>query len=152
MVERDKIFVMIGSMGSLPRWPRRIFCYDAGVLQLFPLTAAEFTFKFDPAKPQERLKFQPISVPYVREHARPRSIHDGAKNFKKPCIMHQDDGTAKRAGRFNQQLDAMKGRAGFDHELQARCVGLSAQVAKMKSDVATCRARHRDPRDHRWDE
>jgi len=31
---------------------------DAGVLQLFPLTAAEFTFKFDPAKPQERLEVQ----------------------------------------------------------------------------------------------
>src|SRR5258708_16576381 len=64
MVERDKIFVMIGSMGSAPTLAAQDILFDAGVLQLFPLTAAEFTFKFDPAKPQERLKFNNL-LPYV---------------------------------------------------------------------------------------
>jgi branched-chain amino acid transport system substrate-binding protein len=48
MVERDKIFAMIGSMGSAPTLAAQDILFDAGVLQLFPLTAAEFTFKFDP--------------------------------------------------------------------------------------------------------
>ena len=55
MVERDKIFAMVGPMGSPTVLAAQDILFDAGVLQLFPLTAAEFTFKFDPAKPQERL-------------------------------------------------------------------------------------------------
>ena len=57
MIEKDKIFAMVGPMGSPTVLAAQDILFDAGVLQLFPLTAAEFTFKFDPAKPQERLKF-----------------------------------------------------------------------------------------------
>src|ERR1700710_545878 len=56
MVERDKIFAMIGSMGSAPTLAAQDILFDAGVLQLFPLTAAEFTFKFYPAKTPARRK------------------------------------------------------------------------------------------------
>src|SRR5262249_10597968 len=63
MVERDKIFAMVGPMGSPTVLASQDVLFDAGVLQLFPLTAAEFTFKFDPAKPQERLKFSNL-LPY----------------------------------------------------------------------------------------
>src|SRR5437762_10667115 len=45
---------MVGPMGSPTVQAAQDILLDAGVLQLFPLTAAEFTFKFDPAKPQER--------------------------------------------------------------------------------------------------
>src|SRR5439155_513023 len=64
MVERDKVFAMVGPMGSPTVLAAQDILFDAGVLQLFPLTAAEFTFKFDPAKPQERLKFNNL-LPYV---------------------------------------------------------------------------------------
>src|ERR1700733_12807023 len=64
LIERDKIFAMIGPMGSPTVLAAQDILFDAGVLQLFPLTAAEFTFKFDPAKPQERLKFNNL-LPYV---------------------------------------------------------------------------------------
>src|SRR5207249_3877448 len=64
MVERDKVFAMVGPMGSPTVLASQDVLFDAGVLQLFPLTAAEFTFKFDPAKPQERLKFNNL-LPYV---------------------------------------------------------------------------------------
>src|SRR5258706_4724800 len=53
MVERDKIFSMVGPMGSPTVLAAQDILFDAGGLQLFPLTSAEFTFKFDPAKPQE---------------------------------------------------------------------------------------------------
>ena len=64
MIEKDKIFVNLGSMGSPTVLAAQDITLDAGVLQLFPLTAAEFTFKFDPAKAQERLKFNNL-LPYV---------------------------------------------------------------------------------------
>src|SRR6476646_2665585 len=54
MVERDKIFAMVGPMGAPTVRAVQDVLLDAGVLQLFPLTAAEFTVKCDPAKPQER--------------------------------------------------------------------------------------------------
>src|SRR3954462_4082989 len=52
MVERDKVFAMVGPMGPPPVLASQDVLLDAGVLQLFPLPGAEFTFKFDPAKPQ----------------------------------------------------------------------------------------------------
>ena len=64
MVEKDKVFAMIGPMGSPTVLAAQDILFEAGVPQLFPLTAAEFTYKFDPAKPQERLKFNNL-LPYV---------------------------------------------------------------------------------------
>ena len=90
MVERDKIFAMIGPMGSPTVLAAQDILFDAGVLQLFPLTAAEFTFKFDAAKPQERLKFNNL-LPYVESTRAAVKYIIEAKNFKKPCVMHQDD-------------------------------------------------------------
>src|SRR5207244_8122291 len=90
MVERDKVFAMIGPMGSPTVLASQDILFDAGVLQLFPLTAAEFTFKFDPAKPQERLKFNNL-LPYVEStRAAVKYMLDG-KNFKKPSLTHHDD-------------------------------------------------------------
>ncbi|WP_164040630.1 ABC transporter substrate-binding protein, partial [Serratia marcescens] len=57
MIERDKIFSLVGALGSPTVMAGQDTVLEAGVTQLFPGTAAEFTYKFDPAKPQERLKF-----------------------------------------------------------------------------------------------
>ena len=120
MVERDKIFAMIGPMGSPTVLAPQDILFDAGVLQLFPLTAAEFTFKFDPAKPQERLKFNNL-LPYVESTRAAVKYMIEAKNFKKPCILHQDDEYGKNVlDGFTQQVAAMKVTAGFGHQLQAR--------------------------------
>ena len=64
MIEKDKVFSMVGAMGSPTVLAAQDAVLDAGISQLFPLTAAEFTYKFDPAKPQERLKFSNL-LPYV---------------------------------------------------------------------------------------
>src|SRR5260370_4068028 len=108
MVERDKIFAMIGPMGSPTVLAAQEILFDAGVLQLFPLTAAEFTFKFDSAKPQERLKFNNL-LPYVESTRAALKYMIEAKNFKKTCIMHQDDEYGKNVlDSFAQQLDSIK--------------------------------------------
>ena len=90
MVERDKIFAMIGPMGSPTVLAAQDVLFDAGVLQLFPLTSAEFPYKFDTAIPQERLKFNNL-LPYVVSTRAALKYMMEWKNFKKPCIMHQDD-------------------------------------------------------------
>ena len=152
MVERDKIFAMVGPMGSPTVLASQDILFDAGVLQLFPLTAAEFTFKFDPAKPQERLKFNNL-LPYVESTRAAVKYMIEAKNFKKPCIMYQDDEYGKNVlDGFTQQVAAMKLTPASVTSYKRGVSDFSAQVAKMKADGCDMvAARHGDPRDHRRD-
>src|SRR5438132_13091629 len=134
MVERDKIVAMVGPMGSPTVLASQDVLFDAGVLQLFPLTAAEFTFKFDPAKPQERLKFNNL-LPYIESTRAALKYMMELKNFKKPCIMYQDDEYGKNVlDGFNQQLDVMKLKPASVTSYKRGASDFSAQVAKMKSD------------------
>ena len=134
LIERDKIFAMVGPMGSPTVLAAQDILLDAGVLQLFPLTAAEFTFKFDPAKPQERLKFNNL-LPYVESTRAALKYMMEWKKFQKPCIMHQDDEYGKNVlDGFNQQLTAMKVQPASITSYKRGASDFSAQVAKMKSD------------------
>jgi ABC-type branched-subunit amino acid transport system substrate-binding protein len=134
MIEKDKIFAMVGPMGSPTVLAAQDILFDAGVLQLFPLTAAEFTFKFDPAKPQERLKFNNL-LPYVESTRAALKYMMEWKGFKKPCIMHQDDEYGKNVlDGFTQQLEAMKVPAASVTTFKRGASDFSAQIAKMKSD------------------
>ena len=134
MVERDKVFAMVGPMGSPTVLAAQDILFDAGVLQLFPLTAAEFTFKFDPAKPQERLKFNNL-LPYVESTRAAVKYMIEGKNFKKPCIMHQDDEYGKNVlDGFTQQVSAMKLTPASITSYKRGASDFSAQIAKMKSD------------------
>src|SRR5881398_570165 len=134
MVERDKVFAMIGGMGSAPTLAAQDFLFDAGVLQLFPLTAAQFTFKFDPAKPQERLKFNNL-LPYVESTRAALKYMVDLKHSKRPCIMHQDDEYGKNVlDGFSAQLAAMKIEPGTVTTYKRGASDFSAQIARMKSD------------------
>src|SRR3954447_23363999 len=134
LIERDKIFAMVGPMGSPTVLAAQDILLDAGVMQLFPLTAAEFTFKFDPKKPQERLKFNNL-LPYVESTRAALKYMMELKNPKKPCIMHQDDEYGKNVlDGFTQQLEAMKVQPASITSYKRGASDFSAQVAKMKSD------------------
>jgi ABC-type branched-subunit amino acid transport system substrate-binding protein len=134
LIERDKIFAMVGPMGSPTVLAAQDVLFDAGVLQLFPLTAAEFTFKFDPSKPQERLKFNNL-LPYVESTRAALKYMIDWKNPKKLCIMHQDDEYGKNVlDGFNQQLAAMKLQPASVKSYKRGASDFSAQIAKMKSD------------------
>ena len=134
LIEKDKIFVNLGSMGSPTVLAAQDITLDAGVLQLFPLTAAEFTFKFDPAKPQERLKFNNL-LPYVESTRAAIKYMIESQGFKKPCILHQDDEYGKNVlDGFTQQLTAMKMQPASVTSYKRGASDFSAQVAKMKAD------------------
>jgi branched-chain amino acid transport system substrate-binding protein len=134
LIEHDKVFAMVGPMGSATVLAAQDILFDAGVLQLFPLTAAEFTFKFDPSKPQERLKFNNL-LPYVESTRAALKYMMEAKNFKKPCLLHQDDeyGRSVLQG-FNEQLAAMKVTPASITSYKRGASDFSAQIAKLKSD------------------
>lgn len=134
LIEKDKIFAMIGPMGSPTVLAAQDILFDAGVLQLFPLTAAEFTFKFDPAKPQERLKFNNI-LPYVESTRAALKHMVEWKKPQKPCIMHQDDEYGKSVlDGFKQELAALKMTPASITSYKRGVSDFSAQIAKMKAD------------------
>jgi len=134
LIEKDKIFVNLGSMGSPTVLAAQDITLDAGVLQLFPLTAAEFTYKFDPAKPQERLKFNNI-LPYVESTRAAVKYMIETKGSKKPCILHQDDEYGKNVlDGFTQQTAAMKITPASITSYKRGASDFSAPIAKMKSD------------------
>jgi len=87
LIEKDQVFSMVGAMGSPTVLAAQDTVLDAGVTQLFPLTSAEFTFKLDPAKPQDRLKFANL-LPYVESTRAALKYMVDWKKPKKPCIMH----------------------------------------------------------------
>ena len=108
LIEKDQVFSMVGPMGSPTVLAAQDIVLDAGVTQLFPLTAAQFTFKFDPAKPQERLKFNNLP-PYVESTRAALKYMVDLKHSKRPCILHQDDEYGKNVlDGFTAQLVAMK--------------------------------------------
>ena len=134
MVERDKVFAMVGPMGSPTVIAAQDILLEAGIPQLFPLSAAEFTYKMDPTKPQERLKFNNL-LPYVESTRAAVKYMIESRNFKAPCILHQDDEYGKNVlDGFTQQLDAMKIKAASITTYKRGASEFSSQVAKMKAD------------------
>ncbi len=135
MIERDKIFAMVGPMGSPTVLAAQDVLFDAGVLQLFPLTAAEFTFKFDPAKPQERLKFNNL-LPYVESTRAARQVHDGAPRTSR-SLRHASGRRIRQRACSTASTSSsppMKVQPASVTSYKRGASDFSAQVAKMKSD------------------
>ena len=134
LIDRDQIFSMVGPMGSPTVLAAQDFVLDAGVTQLFPLTAAEFTFKLDPAKPRDQLKFSNL-LPYVKSTRAALKYMMDWKHYFFPCIMFQDDEYGKNVfDGFTQQLAAMKIKSGTETSYKRGASDFSAQVARMKAD------------------
>jgi branched-chain amino acid transport system substrate-binding protein len=134
LIEKDQVFSMVGPMGSPTVLASQDIVLDAGVPQLFPLTAAQFTFKFDPAKPQERLKFNNL-LPYVESTRAALKYMINLKHSKRVCLLHQDDEYGKNVlDGFTAQLAAIKMEPGTVTTYKRGASDFSAQIARMKSD------------------
>lgn len=106
---------------------------EAGLLHLFPITAAEFTFKMEPGKPEERLKFN-IFLPYYD------SLRIGLKYMlaeqkpKNVCIIYQDDEMGKNfTDAWRDQLKAANAPEGVKVSFKRGATDFSSQVARLKS-------------------
>jgi len=134
LIEKDQVFSMVGAMGSPTVLAAQDIVLDAGVTQLFPLTAAQFTFKFDPNKPQERLKFNNL-LPYVESTRAAVKYLVELRHSQKPCLMHQDDEYGKNVlDGFTAQLAAMSIKPASITSYKRGATDFSAQIARMKAD------------------
>ena len=134
LVEKDKIFAMLAPMGSPTVLAAQDILLDAGVPQLFPVTSAEFTYKMEPGKPQDRLKFN--NVPPYTESVRAGARHlMQEKKLTKPCVMYQDDEFGKNVlDGFTQAVADVKLKPVAVTSYKRGASDFSSQVAKMKSD------------------
>lgn len=134
LVEKDKVFAMVGPLGSPTVLAAQDILLDAGVPQLFPVTSAEFTYKMDPKNPQERLKFN--NVPPYTESVRAGARHlIQEKGLKKPCVLYQDDEFGKNVhDGFTQALADTKLTAAATTSYKRGASDFSSQVAKLKAE------------------
>jgi branched-chain amino acid transport system substrate-binding protein len=134
LVEKDKIFAMVAPLGSPTVLAAQDILLDAGVPQLFPVTSAEFTYKMEPGKPQERLKFN--NVPPYTESVRAGARHlINEKGSKVPCVLYQDDEFGKNVlDGFTQALADTKLKAGAVTSYKRGASDFSSQVAKLKAE------------------
>ncbi len=134
LIELDKVFSIVSAMGSATTLAPMPLVQGAGLTHLFPITAAEFTFKMDPAKPEDRLKFNMFSpyydtmrlgIKYVMEH----------NGFKKPCIVYQDDEMGKNfTDAYSDQLKDLKVPEATRVSFKRGATDFNSQVARMKAD------------------
>ena len=132
MIELDKVFAMVSPMGSATTLAPLPIVQAAGMLHLFPITAAEFTYKMDPTKPEDRLKFN-IFVPYYDTMRIGLKWAIDNKKFKTPCIIYQDDEMGKNfTDAYKDQLTAMKLPLNTMTSFKRGATDFSSQVAKGK--------------------
>ena len=147
LVQQDKIFAALGSIGTPTAMAAMQIYLDAKVAHLFPLTGAREMFE-----PLHDLKYS-FSAPYYDQirAAMKRVIKD--KNLKKVCTIYQDDDFGqevmqrRRAGAERPRHDLCR----EDH-LQARRDRF--RLAGRQDEGSRLRRRrdgHHHPRDHRRD-
>lgn len=134
LIELDKVFAIVSAMGSATTLAPLPLVQSAGLLHLFPITAAEFTFKMDPAKPEDRLKFNMFSPYYDTMRLGIKYMIEN-KSFKKPCIIYQDDEMGKNfTDAYTDQLKDLKMPEATRVSFKRGATDFNSQVARMKAD------------------
>ncbi len=128
LVNQDKIFAMIGHIGTAQNLAAMPVQFQKNVLNLYPITAAREMYE-----PFHRLKFS-FAAPYYNQMVvfLPRLMKE--KNAKKPCILYQDDefglevlrGAEAGLKRINMELAEKT-------SYKRGATDFSSQVARMKA-------------------
>ncbi|MBR0849232.1 ABC transporter substrate-binding protein [Bradyrhizobium diazoefficiens] len=135
LIELDKAFAIVSAMGSATTLAPMPLVQGAGLAHLFPITAAEFTFKMDPAKPEDRLKFNMFSPYYDTMRLGIKYVMDQNKDLKKPCIVYQDDEMGKNfTDAYTDQLKDLKVPEATRVSFKRGATDFNSQVARMKAD------------------
>ena len=127
MVQQDKIFAALGSIGTPTAVAAMQIYLDAKVAHLFPLTGARQMFE-----PMHDLKYS-FSAPYYDQirAAMKRVIKD--KNLKKVCTIYQDDDFGLEVMHGGEQALKDLGMTYAEKTTYKRgATDFASQVAKMK--------------------
>jgi branched-chain amino acid transport system substrate-binding protein len=85
MVQKDKIFAMIGTIGTPTSLASMPILFEKNIPHLFPLTAAREMYE-----PLHRLKYSTAATYYDQMRAGVKHLVK-LKGFKKVCTLYQDD-------------------------------------------------------------
>jgi len=127
MLQKDRIFAMIGTLGTPVVLTSMPLVLDKGVLHLFPLTAARETFE-----PLHKLKFSSAATYFDQMRAGiPYMVKQ--KGYKKVGIMYQDDEFGAEVMRGAEQGLKDIGMTLVEKTTYKRgATDFSSQVAKLK--------------------
>ena len=127
LVQKDKIFAMVGTIGTPTALASMPILFDKNVPHLFPLTAAREMYE-----PLHRLKYSFAATYYDQMRAGVKYLVK-LRDFKKVCTLYQDDDFG---------LEIMRGAEAGLKEIKMELVekttykrgatDFSSQVAKMK--------------------
>ncbi len=129
LVQKDKIFAMVGSIGTAPAMAAMPILFEKNIPHLFPLTAAREMYE-----PLHRLKYSFAATYFDQMRAGVKYIVK-QKGYKKVCTMYQDDDFG---------LEVMRGAEAGLKEINMSLAekttfkrgstDFSSQIAKLKSE------------------
>ncbi len=127
LVQKDKIFAMVGLIGTAPAMAAMPILFDKNIPHLFPITAAREMYE-----PLHRLKYSIAATYYEQVRASIKHMVK-QKSYKKVCTLYQDDDFG---------LEVMRGAEAGLKEINMTlaekttykrgATDFSSQVAKMK--------------------
>ncbi|MES2686146.1 MAG: ABC transporter substrate-binding protein [Pseudomonadota bacterium] len=128
LVNQDKIFMMVGHIGTAQNLAAMPVQFDKNVINFFPITAAREMYE-----PFHKLKYS-FAATYFDQmrNATPKMVKE--KNLKKVCTMYQDDEfglEVMRGGEAGLKTIGMEFAEKTSYKRGA--TDFSSQVAKMKS-------------------
>ena len=128
LVNQDKIFMMVGHIGTAQNLAAMPVQFEKNVINFFPITAAREMYE-----PFHKLKYS-FAATYFDQmrNATPKMVKD--KNVKKVCTMYQDDEfglEVMRGGEAGLKTIGMEFTEKTSYKRGA--TDFSSQVAKMKA-------------------
>ena len=145
LVQKDKIFAMVGTIGTPTALPSMPILFEKNIPHLFPLTAAREMYE-----PLHRLKYSFAATYYDQMRAGVKYMVKN-KGYKKVCTLYQDDdfGLEVMRGAEAGPEGNQHGARREDH-LQARRDRLLLAGGEHEGRrLRPGGARHHHPRDHR---
>ena len=129
LVQKDKIFAMVGLIGTAPAMAAMPILFDKNIPHLFPLTAAREMYE-----PLHRLKYSFAATYYDQMRAGVKYIVK-LKGFKKVCTLYQDDDFGLEVMRGAETgLKEMNMALAEKTTYKRGATDFSSQIAKMKSE------------------
>ena len=128
LVNQDKIFMMVGHIGTAQNEAAMPVQFAKDVINFFPLTAARSMYD-----PFHRLKFSTLSTYFEQIHSSlPKLIRQ--KNVTKVCSIYQDDDFGQEVLQGTEEgLKAVKMTLTDKTSFKRGATDFSSQVAKMQA-------------------
>jgi branched-chain amino acid transport system substrate-binding protein len=128
LVNQDKIFIMVGHIGTAQNMAAMPVQFEKNVINFFPLTAAREMYE-----PFHRLKYSFAATYFDQMRAAvPQMIKE--KNIKKVCSIYQDDDFGLEVQRGAEAaMTALKMELTEKTSFKRGATDFSSQVARMKA-------------------